>query len=198
MIKTVIEHYDLLIEEGNDPVQDPPILRDYMDKWDGQDFIEKLKLDKTKTVLEIGVGTGRLAVRTVPLCGSFVGIDLSAKTIEQAKKNLANWNNVTLCQGDFLTYNFLQSFEVIYSSLTFLHIEKKQEAMDKISGLLKRKGIFVLSIDKKQEEVIDMGSRKVFVFPDEPNETVSYIKKAGLRLVEQCETEFAYIFSAIK
>lgn len=74
----VIEHYNLLIEEGNDPVRDPRPLQDYMDKWDGQDFIDKLKLDKTKSVLEIGVGTGRLAVKVVPLCGCFFGIAVPA------------------------------------------------------------------------------------------------------------------------
>ena len=30
----VIRHYDLLIEENNDPVRDPKPLKDYMDKWD--------------------------------------------------------------------------------------------------------------------------------------------------------------------
>ena len=53
----VIEHYDKLIDEGNDPFHDPKSLRDYMDKWDGQRFIDALSLDKTKSVLEIGVGT---------------------------------------------------------------------------------------------------------------------------------------------
>ena len=62
----VIEHYDKLIDEGNDPFLDPKPLRDYMDKWDGQRFIDALSLDKTKSVLEIGVGTGRLAVRVIP------------------------------------------------------------------------------------------------------------------------------------
>lgn len=64
----VIQHYDLLIEENNDPVHDPKPLKDYMDKWDGQAFIDKMDLDKDKSVLEIGVGTGRLAVKTVILC----------------------------------------------------------------------------------------------------------------------------------
>ena len=59
----VIQHYDLLVKENNDPVHDPKPLRDYMDKWDGQVFIDKMKLDKDKSDLEIGVGTGRLAVR---------------------------------------------------------------------------------------------------------------------------------------
>lgn len=30
----VIEHYDKLIEEKNDPVYDPKPLKEYMDKWD--------------------------------------------------------------------------------------------------------------------------------------------------------------------
>ncbi|MDE6111645.1 MAG: class I SAM-dependent methyltransferase, partial [Eubacterium sp.] len=60
----IAKHYDLLIEENNDPVHDPEPLRIYMDKWDGQKFIDNLELNKNKTVLEIGVGTGRLAIKT--------------------------------------------------------------------------------------------------------------------------------------
>lgn len=194
----VIEHYDLLIEEGNDPVHDPRPLQDHMDKWDGQDFIDRLKLDKTKTVLEIGVGTGRLAVKVVPLCGCFFGIDISPKTIERAKENLAGCDNVTLFCGDFTAYSFPQTFDVIYSSLTFMHIKEKQMTLDKVACLLKNEGRFVLSIDKNQEKFIDMGSRKIPVFPDNLVDTGTYIEKAGLKIIEQTETEFAHIFVAIK
>lgn len=197
-MKKMIKHYDLLIEEGNDPVHDPRPLQDYMDKWDGQDFIDKLKLDKTKVVLEIGVGTGRLAVKVVPLCGCFWGIDISSKTIDRAKENLIDWDNVALLCGDFTVYGFQQTFDVIYSSLTFMHIKEKQMALNKVMRLLKNEGRFVLSIDKNQEKFIDMGSRKIPVFPDNPEDTESYIKKAGLNIIEQSETEFAHIFVAVK
>ena len=53
---SVIEHYDILIDENNDPVHDPKPLQDYMDKWDGQVFIDKMGLNKENKVLEIGVG----------------------------------------------------------------------------------------------------------------------------------------------
>ena len=176
MLNQVIEHYDLLAEEGDDPVHDPQFLKDYMDKWDGQRFIEKLNLEKTKEVLEIGVGTGRLAVRTVPLCGCFFGIDISAKTIELAKKNLAEWDNAVLLCGDFMTYTFPQTFDVIYSSLTFMHIEAKQIALNKVAGLLK--------------------DGKVRVFPDNPDEMATKMERAGLKMIEQYETEFAHVFVA--
>ena len=57
----VIQHYDRLVDENNDPFYDPPILQKYMDKWDGKVFIDSMLLNNTKQVLEIGVGTGRLA-----------------------------------------------------------------------------------------------------------------------------------------
>ena len=65
------KHYDLLIDENNDPFWDPPQLKEYMEKWDGEPFLQCLLLSKEKSVLEIGVGTGRIAEKTAPKCKSF-------------------------------------------------------------------------------------------------------------------------------
>ena len=192
----VIRHCNSLIDEGNDPVLDPKPLQDYMDKWDGQSFIDKMELNRNKSVLEIGVGTGRLAVRTAPCCDRFYGIDISAKTIERAKENLKKYSNATLLCGDFLTYIFESKFDVIYSSLTFMHIKDKQNAVNKVSSLLNPDGIFVLSIEKNQSEYIDFGTRKIPVYPDTPDSIKTYIKNANLNLTEQYETEYAHIFVA--
>jgi len=191
-------HYDLLIDEGNDPVHDPKALKDYMNRWDGQDFIDRLMLAKNKSVLEIGVGTGRLAVHTAPLCGKFVGIDLSHKTIERAKKNLAPMKHVTLICNDFMTHSFDESYDIIYSSLTFMHISEKEAAIRKAASLLHTGGRFVLSIDKNRSDVIDMGTRKVTIYPDTPDEILCCITAAKLTLIEQLETEAAVIFIAEK
>ncbi len=124
MNNDVIYHYDKLIEEGNDPVNDPQPLKEYMDKWDGQVFIDKLQLSPVKIVLEIGVGTGRLAVKIAPLCRRFTGIDISPKTIERVKENLAEYDNVSLICDDFGDFNFDSTFDIIYSSLTFILSDK--------------------------------------------------------------------------
>jgi ubiquinone/menaquinone biosynthesis C-methylase UbiE len=85
---SISEHYDRLIDENNDPVYDPKPLKEFMDKSDGQYFIDGLNLTPMKDVLEIGVGTGRLAMRVAGKCNTFCGIDMSEKTVIRARKNL--------------------------------------------------------------------------------------------------------------
>ena len=192
----VIRHYDLMIDESNDPVRDPESLRKYMDKWDGQKFIDSLQLTKEKFVLEIGVGTGRLAVRVAPKCCEFYGIDLSPKTVKRAKENLKKQTNVTLVCGDFMSYEFGRKFNVIYSSLTFMHIKDKQVAINKVRSLLNIGGRFVLSIDKNQSDTIDYGTRKIKIYPDNKEDIVKYITQSGMNLMKVFETDFAFVFIA--
>lgn len=73
MRNPLIDHYDSLINEKNDPVHDSAPWKDYMNKWDRDRFIEDLQLSEDKSVLEVGVGTVRLAIRVAPNCGRFVG-----------------------------------------------------------------------------------------------------------------------------
>ena len=195
---SVAAHYDALVTEGNDPVYDPEPLRAYMKKWDGAVFMERLALDGTQRALEIGVGTGRLARQVAPRCRSFGGIDLSTKTIARARENLAAFSNVQLAEGDFLSQAFEETFDVILSSLTFMHIREKDAAFRKAYALLASGGRFVLSIDKNQSEWLECGQRRVRLHPDAPEETEERLKRAGFR-VESCdETEFAYIFTGYK
>ena len=84
LMRDLIVHYNKLIDENNDPARDPKPLRDYMDKWDGEKFVESMQLDKSKSALEIGIGTGRLAIKVAPNCKSLCGIDISEKTIGRA------------------------------------------------------------------------------------------------------------------
>ena len=196
-LSAVLKHYDLLADENNDPVNDPEPLQHYMDKWDGRQFIDSLHLTKEKSVLEIGVGTGRIAVRTAPNCREFCGIDMSPKTVKRAKENLKKQTNVTLVCGDFMSYDFGRKFDVIYSSLTFMHIKEKQAAINKVKSLLNNGGRFVLSIDKNQSDTIDYGTRKITVFPDCKENITEYINHSGMSLIKIFETEFAYVFVAV-
>ncbi len=194
----VITHYDLLIDEDNDPFRDPPILQEYMSQWDGEQFIESLELTKSKKVLEIGIGTGRIAVKVAPFCMTLTGIDISPKTIERAKENLKEQANISFVCDDFLNYQFGATFDVIYSSLTMMHFRHKKQVITKVDTLLNKGGIFCLSIDKNQSEYIDMGTRKVRVYPDTLENTQLLIQATAMSVSMVFETDNAYIIVSKK
>ena len=194
----VMRHYDLLVAEGNDPARDPEELRAYMDGWDGETFLAQLGLDGTQDALEIGIGTGRLALRTAPLCRSLTGVDLSPMTIARARENLAGCGNVRLICADFLCWEAERRFDVVYSSLTLLHVADKRAAAERIASLLAPCGRAVLSLDKSRETVLDYGTRKLAVYPDDPEELASHLRAAGLTVLPAQETAFAHILTAVK
>lgn len=194
----VINHYDSLIDEDNDPFRDPPMLQEYMSQWDGQRFIEALELTKNKKVLEIGIGTGRIAVKVAPFCMTLTGIDISPKTIERAKENLKEYKNISFICDDFSDYQFSETFDVIYSSLTMMHFKNKKTVITKVDKLLNDDGIFCLSIDKNQSEYIDMGNRKVRVYPDTLVNMKSLIEATAMSVAMVFETDNAYIIVSKK
>lgn len=59
---------------------------------------------------------------------------ISIKTIDRAKQNLAGLQNVTLICDDFMTHEFIERFDVIYSSLTFMY---KLKAINKLPDCLR-------------------------------------------------------------
>ena len=150
-----------------------------------------LNLSPDKQVLKIGVGTGRLAARTAPLCARLTGIDLSPKTIARARENLAGFSNIHLIGGDFLTHPLDTRFDVVHSSLTLMHFEDKAAFLRKAASLLRPGGRLVLSLDKNQSDILDMGTRRLRIYPDTPERLLPLL--GDLHLTDRFETEFAHI-----
>lgn len=192
----ISKHYDLLIENGNDPVLDCKELADYMDKWDGKEFINLLNLDAYKTVLEIGCGTGRIAKKIIKQCKKYVGIDISSKTVDVAKNHFKDFNNAFFINEDFLKYKDTEKYDVIFSTLTFMHIKDKKKALNNVFNLLKNKGEFILSIDKNQQNFIDTGYSRIEVYPDNPTYISKTLTSLGFIKFKIKEIDNAYVITA--
>ena len=87
---------------------------------------------------------------------------------------------------------------MIYSSLTMMHFPDKALVIGKMSSLLNDGGLLCLSIDKNQSEWIDMGSRRVRIYPDTPEKTVTFAEQVGLKVKRIIETENAYLLAFSK
>ena len=197
-MEKIANYYDLLIENGNDPVLDGEELARYMDGYDGDRFVQLLDLTDGTTVLEIGCGTGRMAKKVVNRCKSYTGIDLSKKTITVAKSHFGSVDNARFLTGDFLTYQFTTTFDTVFSTLTFMHIKNKVGAIEKAYSLINYGGNFVLSLDKDKRDYIDAGFGGITLYPDDENEIRRILEQIGFVDIAVEETELAHIIRANK
>lgn len=77
--------------------------------------------------------------------------------------------------------------------MTMMHFECKQKLIEKVDSLLKVGGVFCLSIDKNQGKFIDMGNRKITVFPDTVDNIVSLVERTKKDVTDVKEIENAFI-----
>ncbi|TCZ79330.1 class I SAM-dependent methyltransferase [Paenibacillus albiflavus] len=185
------EHYEMLIDEGNDPLQDPPQLQAYMNRWDGPSFFNELK-PKNSMVLDIGIGTGRIAKTVLHAgCQFLVGIDISPKTLDRARTNLSSYPNLELVNTDVNNFIRPNIFDLAYSVLTFLHIEDKEKALNNIYISLKNNGSFVLSVSK-DNEWLECGDRKIKLYPIGLEDYIRLFQSIGFQIESIQETESKY------
>jgi ubiquinone/menaquinone biosynthesis C-methylase UbiE len=110
---------------------------------------ELLTIKNTDLILEIGTGTGELALRFSAHCRKVVAIDVSKTMISFAKMKAESQKktNIHFCNAGFLTYeNYDEPFDVIVTQLALHHLPDywKMIALKRIYGMLKEGGKFYL------------------------------------------------------
>ena len=79
-----------------------------------------------------------------------------------------------------------------------MHFKDKKQVILNVDALLNDGGIFCLSIDKNQSEYIDMGTRRIKIYPDKPENIISLINASSMCVSNVFETDNAYIIVSKK
>jgi SAM-dependent methyltransferase len=84
------------------------------------------QLGPSDTVLEIGCGTGRIGLHLAPLCGRWMGADVSRNMLEHALQAMNHLPNVSLhvLKGSDLQGFDDNSVDIAYSSGVFMHLDE--------------------------------------------------------------------------
>ena len=108
--------------------------------------VEHAAPEPADTVLDIGTGTGAIALALAPDAERVLGRDISAGMMDEAraKANEAGIENVEFESGEFREPNVTVPVDIVVSNFAMHHLnnEEKREAITTIAGLRPRK--FVL------------------------------------------------------
>ena len=110
----------------------------------GLKLINQLEFNSNENILDLGCGTGNLAINMAknnPSC-NFIGIDVDTNMIKQANLNLkkANLQNISFKVVNFLKYEPTIKFHLIFSNSAIHWIDDKPAVFVKIKNILTPNG----------------------------------------------------------
>ena len=147
-----------------------------------------------KKILDLGCGDGSITNHIWECGAKTVGVDNNKKLINSAKRNYKGKFKV-LDVSKKIPFKD-ESFDIIYSSMTFLHLDKKglKNIYSEIGRVLKKNGKFIMSnvhpyslLFKGKPELVEYLDKQSNYFDEES------IRKAGLFEIHKVsKTEISY------
>ena len=113
-------------------------------------LLRGLGLDERSVVVDLGAGTGQLALTAAPVCARVVAVDVSPIMLEllRVKVSRARLANVEVVRAGFLTYAHRGAApDFLYSRYALHHVPDfwKAVALQRLREMLRPGGIFRLS-----------------------------------------------------
>ncbi len=153
-IKPVDSINDSIIEQEWDEIAD---VRDRMIR-SGQDIslldvtepfiLESISSDEIKTVLDCGCGSGHLTQMVANrFKKSVIGIDISGKSIDLAKKNYGDSDNLDFVKSSIIHFaKHTISFDACIANMVLMDLAEIKRNLNAIYDLLKPNGLFCFTI----------------------------------------------------
>lgn len=153
----------------------------YWNSFEKQNLIPYFKSAKDKKVLDAGAGTGRLSVRLANNEADVTALDLSPEMLDILhKKN----NKIKIVEGDIENMPFEDGvFDMVFSSLTLVHLKKIEPFLDECYRVLKDDGKLIL---------VNVHYRKPMVLKDEQGNYIIKCYNHFPRHVREAVEELAY------
>jgi len=141
-------------------------------------------IPKNKTVLEIGCGTGDLITYLKPKKGW--GMDLSEKMVKRAKIKYKHLKNLT-----FSTEYPTVKFDYVFMADVIEHLESPEDVFKKISKLMDKKSLFVITTANPiLEPLLLLGEKIGLKMPEGPHIRIKYdelkimLEQSGFKIIK--------------
>jgi len=162
---------------------------------------DRLAFNQTTNLLEVGVGTGRIALPLAPYVGSIIGIDISWQMMGKLQQK-SGGDNIHLAAADAHQIPFADnSFDVVYITHVLHLVPNPIRVLQEINRVVKPDSMFVHMrnrYDNRNDmqavvEAWDAATKANPAGPRRWDSTDDIVNEAGWTLTE----EYAYTFSYI-
>jgi ubiquinone/menaquinone biosynthesis C-methylase UbiE len=124
------------------------------------DSLNKIKFGSNEIVLDLGCGTGFLFQNIAQRVGLLVGIDLSQKALQEAKKHTKNLSNIALVRADADNAPFPDCiFDSVFAITLLQNMPDPLKTISEMRRIGKPQAIFAVTGLKKkftQEAFVDL------------------------------------------
>lgn len=138
-------------------------------------------INGSKSVCEIGCGTGSFSSILGGLGFRVYALDLDENAIKLAKR-FNRHPNVVYSSENILEARGKKKYDMTVCIEVLEHIEQDEEALERISGLLKSGGILLMTVPIHEKYRREFDDRSGHVRRYEPDDLVRKIKAAGFRI----------------
>jgi len=119
-------------------------------KTENDGILDAIQLQPEQTLIDIGAGTGSLAIQAAQRCQQVFAVDISPAMLACARQKAASAGieNIEFCDGGFLTYvHATEPVDAVVSCIALHHLPDfwKGFALRRIHDMLKPRGRFYLA-----------------------------------------------------
>ena len=119
-------------------------------------LIDYTKIDRMKSALEIGPGTGQATEPFLKTGCNYLAIELGENFVEFTKNKFGSYNNFHIVNGDFEIYDFgTQRFDLVFSAATIQWIPEAI-CFPKVYDLLKSGGTLAMFMTYTDERTSNL------------------------------------------
>lgn len=156
-------------------------------------IMERIPMSQTMKALEIGSGTGLVTVQLAPHLGHVIALDSSKNMLDELAKKASALSiaNVSPMFTDLETQEIPGGkYDLIFSNMTFHHIEDGLSLLKKIHGALGPGGIIALTDLDKEDGSFHPDMEGVHHLGFSRGDIVSAFETAGFK---RCTIEDAHV-----
>ncbi len=119
----------------------------------------------SETILELGVGTGRIFSELLPVVKYAVGLDISKPMLDFCRKKCAPNKNYNLYKKSFVKFNLNDNFDLIYIPFnTFQHllsVEEEVSCLECVRRHMNKNSYFILDLMNPENISLDFNNWKL-------------------------------------